>query len=73
MIDKTSRAIDIAEAIKAGKVSAVEVTQNALASIADLDQRYNCFTEVTPERALKEAAAIDRARQQGAHLPPLAG
>lgn len=73
MTDHAANAAVIAAAIRAGKVSATEVTRDALDRIAALDSRYNCFTALTAERALAEAAAIDRARAQGATLPPLAG
>ncbi|MGZ8272118.1 MAG: amidase family protein, partial [Methylophilus sp.] len=73
MVDETSHAIEIAAAIRTGSVSALEVTKQALARVTSLDKHYNSFTAVTADRALKEAAAIDALRQQGATLPPLAG
>lgn len=66
-------ALAIAEAVRKGDVSAVRVTEQALADIALHDGRYNSFTTVTASRALREAAAIDAARECGEPLPPLAG
>jgi AtzE family amidohydrolase len=66
-------ALDIAAAIRAGKLSALEVTEAALARIDALDEKIHAFTHVTRDRALAEAGAIDRARAAGHELPPLAG
>ena len=66
-------ALSIATAVRNGDVSAVSVTEAALADIAGYDARYNCFTTVTAERALQEAKAVDDARARGEVLPPLAG
>jgi len=66
-------ALDIAKDIAAGKLSAREAAQAALARVAALNPKLNAFTLVTSERALKEAAAVDAARARGEKLPPLAG
>ena len=68
-----SGALDIAQAIRDGKMSAREAAQQALARVAALDPKLNAFTLVTSERALAEAAAIDAKRARGDTLPPLAG
>ena len=67
------QAVATAAAVASGKVSAVEITRAALARVASLDKSINAFTEVTEERALAEAAAIDARRARGEALPPLAG
>lgn len=72
-MDGSHSAVEIAHAVKQGEVSAREVTKAALDNIANIDQRYNSFTAITAERALHEAMLVDRARQQGQRLPPLAG
>lgn len=72
-MDGSQNAIDIANAIRLGTVSALRVTEAALADIARHDGRYNSFTTVTAGRALQEAAAVDAARDRGERLPPLAG
>jgi AtzE family amidohydrolase len=53
-------AVSIAAAVREGRVSAVEVTQAALAKIAARDRELNCFTAVTDESALADAARIDQ-------------
>ena len=80
MIGPESTALEIAAAVAGGGVSAREIAQAALDRIDRLDARYNCFTEVTRERALIEAAAVDEQRAllskkpaEGGALPPLAG
>ncbi|MBN3909734.1 MAG: AtzE family amidohydrolase [Nostoc sp. NMS1] len=66
-------AVSIAAAVREGKVSAVEVTQAALARIAVRDHQLNCFTAVTAETALRDAVCIDREIAQGNNLGMLAG
>ncbi|MBM3770142.1 MAG: Asp-tRNA(Asn)/Glu-tRNA(Gln) amidotransferase subunit GatA [Acidimicrobiia bacterium] len=55
-----------------GAHSAVELCEASLAAIADQDPVLGAFTEVTADRALSRAAAIDRDREAWAHQP-LAG
>ncbi|QFR31668.1 AtzE family amidohydrolase [Ancylobacter sp. TS-1] len=66
-------ALDLAAAVREGQVSATAVAQAALARIETLDPVLNAFTDVTRERALAEAGALDAARAAGAPLGPLAG
>ena len=73
MMAPDASALEIAAAVTAGSVSAREITRAALERIARVDSTYNCFTEVTRERALSEAAKVDALRAAGATLPPLAG
>lgn len=68
-----SSAVEIAAAVKSGRVSALELTQQALSRIETLNPRYNCFTDITASRAIAEANAVDQALQAGQTLPPLAG
>ena len=68
-----SSANTIARAIQAGQVTAVDIIARALGRIAARNGELNAFTAVTEERALKRAAAIDKARKQGERLGPLAG
>ena len=65
--------MQIAAAVRRGEVSATEITRAALSRIDALDRRLNCFTEVTRQRALEEAAAIDAARAAGNDPGVLAG
>jgi AtzE family amidohydrolase len=65
--------LETAAAIRDGRISAAEAAQAALARIDLLDGDIHSFTEVTRDRALAEAKAIDMARAAGHALPPLAG
>src|SRR5207253_7528952 len=66
-------ASDIAQAVAGRKISALAVTEAALARIAKHDQVLNCFTDVTADRARAKAAAIDAAIAAGDGAGPLAG
>ena len=66
-------AAEIAEAVAAGKVSATQVTEDALARIMARDLVLNSFTDVLAERARSRAQAVDDARTAGQPLGPLAG
>ena len=66
-------AVSIAAAVREGKVSAVEVTKTVLARIAARDHQLNCFTTITAETALTDAARIDRKISQGKNPGTLAG
>jgi aspartyl-tRNA(Asn)/glutamyl-tRNA(Gln) amidotransferase subunit A len=62
-------AAEIAAAVTAGRVSALSVTEAALARIMERDPVLNAFTDVVADRARKRAAEIDAGKQKG----PLAG
>src|SRR5689334_11164552 len=66
-------AADIASAVAARKLSAVEVTEAALARIGKHDKVLNAFTDVTAERARARAREIDAAIAAGKSVGPLAG
>jgi aspartyl-tRNA(Asn)/glutamyl-tRNA(Gln) amidotransferase subunit A len=66
-------AAKIAKAVSSGRLSALEVTEAALARIERHDQTLNSFTEVTAERARARARAIDAAIETGRQAGPLAG
>ena len=69
----TATATEIAAQVRGGELSATEVATAALGRIAADNERFNCLTEVTADRALAEAAAVDAARSRGDRLGPLAG
>jgi len=69
----TRTATQIAAAVAAGEVSAVEVVEATLSRIAVLDPRIGAFTDVVAGRARAAAAEIDLRRAQGKPLGPLAG
>jgi AtzE family amidohydrolase len=66
-------AAEIAGAVQSGETTALAVTEAALARIARLDPTLNAFTDVTAERALARARAIDADHAAGKPLGPLAG
>ncbi|HUG63311.1 MAG TPA: amidase family protein, partial [Methylomirabilota bacterium] len=65
-------AAEIAEAVSARAVSARDVTRRTLERISALDERINAFTDVTADRAMAEADAVDERIAAGEWLP-LAG
>ena len=73
MINPDASALGIAAGVRSGAFSALEVTRAALQRVAARNPVINAFTEVTAERALAEAAAIDARRAKNETLPPLTG
>ena len=71
--DHTLSASEIAQAVRGGKRSALDVTDDALARIARYDSALNSFTDVTAERARAKAKALDAAIAAGKNPGPLAG
>lgn len=63
----------IAADIRDGAISAEDVVGGFLKRIDELNPTINAFTDVTAERALTQAAAIDARRAAGKALGPLAG
>ncbi|MEP7298854.1 MAG: AtzE family amidohydrolase [Burkholderiales bacterium] len=69
-------AADIAAAVRDGQVSATSLAHASLERIALTDPRVNAFTDVTAQRALAAAAALDARLAVGdstARALPLAG
>src|SRR5215469_15575172 len=66
-------AAQIAAAVAAGQVSAVEVTQAHLNRIAAVDPEVHAFLHVAGLGALAAAEDVDRKRAAGEPLGPLAG
>ena len=64
---------EIAAAVRARSVRAVDVADAALDRIARTHERLNAFTTVTAARARAEAAAVDAAVAGGRDPGPLAG
>lgn len=64
---------DLARAVANGRVSARAVAEATLERIARLDPVLNAFTDITADRALREADAVDAALARGAAVGPLAG
>jgi aspartyl-tRNA(Asn)/glutamyl-tRNA(Gln) amidotransferase subunit A len=68
-----SSASAIADAVSARKVSALDVTNGALARIAANDGKLNAFTDVVADRARARAAKIDATIAGGGKAGLLAG
>ena len=66
-------AAQIATAVRTGDLSAEEVAREALSRIDARDGDIGAFTDVTRERAMAEARAVDTARRKGDALGALAG
>src|ERR1700738_4620105 len=66
-------ASEIAQGVMGRKMSALDVTEAALARIAKHDSVLNSFTDVTGDRARAKARAIDAAVAAGKNPGPLAG
>jgi aspartyl-tRNA(Asn)/glutamyl-tRNA(Gln) amidotransferase subunit A len=66
-------AAQLAAAVAAGEVSAVEVTTAHLDRIADVDSQVHAFLHVGADQALAAARAVDEQRAAGEPLGPLAG
>src|SRR5882724_3344556 len=66
-------ASEIAQAVKGRRLSALSVTEAALARILKHDHVLNSFTDVTADRARAKARALDAAIAAGSNVGPLAG
>ena len=74
MTDWTRRtAAQMADALAAGEVTSVSLTQAHLDRIAAVDGDVHAFLYVNTERALETAAAVDADRAAGISLQRLAG
>ena len=65
--------IEIRDAVRAGKRSAVSFVEESLAAIAAHDGEINSFRETFDEEAIAAAQAIDKAVSEGHDPGPLAG
>ncbi|MFN8006622.1 MAG: Asp-tRNA(Asn)/Glu-tRNA(Gln) amidotransferase subunit GatA [Terriglobia bacterium] len=68
-----TRISGIKRLIESGKASAVEICQSYLKAIEAHDPKVRAFVHNAPERALAQAAQVDKWRAEGRPLPPLAG
>lgn len=64
---------DLAPKIAAGKLTSEKVTENCLATIADLNPTLNAFITVTADEALTRARQADKEIAGGRYLGPLHG
>lgn len=63
----------LAERVRAGELSALEVTRAFLERIDQSEAQIHAYRRVAPELALAQAERVDRARAEGRPLGPLAG
>ncbi len=66
-------ACQLRQLLSSGEVSAREVTQAFLDAIRQRDDKVRAFLHVNEAAALEQARAIDKKRQRGEPLGPLAG
>lgn len=64
---------ELAELLRRGEVSAVEIAEDTLARISAVEERVKSYVTVAAEEALEQARAVDERRARGEALPPLAG
>lgn len=69
---KSWTAAQTVSAVAGGEISAEAVATHALQTVEKLDPQINAFTDVTADRALSEARAVDEAIARDEELP-LAG
>lgn len=65
--------VEAGAALRAKKISSVELTKQCLARIAELQPKLNAWITVTESVALAEAEALDRELAQGQDRGPLHG
>lgn len=66
-------ALQLAEKLRAGELTSEQLTQACLDRIEQLNPSLNVFVHLDPEGALETARRVDKARQGGEELHPLAG
>jgi len=62
---------DALDAMRAGQVTSVELTEAVLQRVRNVDATVRAYITLTPERALEQAAAADEKRRQGQDAPLL--
>ena len=66
-------AVELAKAIREGKTTAVEATQAVLDEIAAGEDTYHCYATVERDKALQQAAEVQKKIEAGELTGPLAG
>lgn len=69
----TKSALELAEMLRSGELTSVELTQACLDRIEKYNPQVNAFLFVNKEGALATAKEVDELRAAGAELHPLAG
>jgi aspartyl-tRNA(Asn)/glutamyl-tRNA(Gln) amidotransferase subunit A len=70
---ETLSVVELAEKVRTGAVSALEVTESSLRRVEALDGELHSFLALDHEGALAAARAVDERRARGEALGPLAG
>ncbi len=65
--------LSIVRAVRVGELRATDALEHCIARIDATDRRVNAFTDLTFERARREAERVDAQRARGEPLPLLAG
>ena len=58
-------AVELAKAIREGKTTSVEATQAVLDKIAASEDTYHCYVTVEREKALQQAAGVQKKIEAG--------
>lgn len=66
-------AFELAEMLRKGETTSIEITESVLARIEEKDKVINAFISVTPESALKQALEADKRYKNSTALSPLDG
>ena len=66
-------AVELAKAIREGKTTSVEATQAVLDKIAAGEDTYHCYVTVERDKALQQAAEVQKKIEAGELTGPLAG
>ena len=66
-------AVELAKAIREGRTTAVEATQAVLDRILASEDTYHCYVTVEREKALQQAAEVQKKIEAGELTGPLAG
>ena len=66
-------AVELAKAIREGKTTSVEATQAVLDKIAASEDTYHCYVTVEREKALQQAAEVQKKIEASELTGPLAG
>ena len=66
-------AVELAAAIKEGKVTAVEAVKESLERIEEKESLYHCYVTIDKEAALAQAESVQAKIEAGEINSPLAG
>src|ERR1700722_16181581 len=73
MVEKPRRLADLRDEITEGRTKAVDLASSYYDRIREINAWFNIHLNPAKDRALQQAARIDRMAANGDPLPPLAG